>query len=101
MTGYRLPTLLHGADYNYEQWLEYPDVLDKDFRLFKEAGINALSIGIFAWSMLEPSEGDYTFGWLDELMNRLATHGINAILATPSGARPACGCPRLIPRFCR
>lgn len=84
-----MPTLLHGADYNYEQWLEYPDVLKEDFRLFKEAGINALSIGIFAWSMLEPREGDYIFGWLDELMERLGAHGINAILATLSGARPA------------
>ena len=62
MKNYQLPRLLHGADYNYEQWLEYPDVLDEDFRLFEKAGINALSIGIFAWSRLEPSEGEYTFG---------------------------------------
>ena len=89
MTTYRLPTSLHGADYNYEQWLEYPHILEEDFRLFKKAGINALSIGIFAWSRLEPSEGEYTFEWLDELMDRLAAHGIHAILATPSGARPA------------
>ncbi len=86
---YRLPTLLHGADYNYEQWLEYPDILQNDFRLMEAAGINALSIGIFAWSKLEPSEGHYTFEWLDGLMDTLAEQNIRAALATPSGARPA------------
>ena len=86
---FRLSTPLHGADYNYEQWLEYPEVLQTDFQLMKAAGINALSIGIFAWSKLEPSEGCYAFGWLDELMDTLAGGDIHAILATPSGARPA------------
>lgn len=86
---FRLPMLLHGADYNYEQWLDYPDVLQSDFQLMKAAGINALSIGIFAWSKLEPSEGCYEFGWLDQLMDTLAQENIHAILATPSGARPA------------
>lgn len=86
---YAPPTLLHGADYNYEQWLHEPDVLEADFRLMKEAGLNAVSIGIFSWAMLEPTEGDYRFDWLDGLMDRLAQEGIHAILATPSGARPA------------
>ena len=86
---FTLPTLLHGADYNYEQWLDYPEILNDDFRLMKQANINALSIGIFSWSMLEPSEGNYTFDWLDHLMDRLAENEIHAILATPSGARPA------------
>ncbi|MBS3967553.1 MAG: beta-galactosidase [Truepera sp.] len=84
-----LSKLLHGADYNYEQWLSYPDVLEADFRAMREAKINTVSIGIFAWSMLEPGEGDYRFEWLDVLMDRLAQEGLNAILATPSGARPA------------
>lgn len=88
-TRFRLLTLLHGADYNYEQWLEYPDVLESDFKLMKDAGINALSVGIFAWSKLEPSEGRFEFDWLDRLMDTLADHNIHAVLATPSGARPA------------
>ena len=85
---FRLPTLLHGADYNYEQWLEYPEVLQADFELMKAADINALSIGIFAWSKLEPSEGCFEFAWLDELMDTLAEQDIYVLLATPSGARP-------------
>jgi beta-galactosidase len=81
--------MLHGADYNYEQWLEYPDVLDRDFELMKEAHCNAMSIGVFSWAMLEPAEGEYEFAWLDRLMDRLAENGIGAILATPSAAMPA------------
>ena len=85
---FRLSTLLHGADYNYEQWLTYPDILRDDFELMKAAGINALSIGIFFWAMLEPEEGCFEFAWFDQLMDTLSNQGIRAILATPSGARP-------------
>lgn len=89
MNRLQYPALLHGADYNYEQWLDYPDILNEDFRLMREANCNVMSVGIFAWSLLEPSEGVYQFGWLDELMNRLAEQGMKAILATPSGGKPA------------
>ncbi len=82
-------SLLHGADYNYEQWLAYPDILAQDFQLMKLAKCNVMSVGIFSWSVLEPVEGDYQFDWLDGLMDRLAENNMGAILATPSGARPA------------
>ena len=58
-------------------------------RLAKLAGVNTLSVGIFAWAALEPEEGRYNFGWLDEVMDMLAENDICAVLATPSGARPA------------
>lgn len=48
-----------------------------------------VSIGIFSWARLEPSEGVYTFDWLDAIMDRLAAANIQAVLATPSGAKPA------------
>jgi beta-galactosidase len=81
--------LWHGADYNYEQWLETPQVLEEDFRLMKQTGCTAMSVGIFSWAMLEPADGQYAFDWLDTLMNRLHENGIKAILATPSAAHPA------------
>ena len=80
--------LLHGADYNPEQWRQYPDVLEKDIELMKQAGCNVMSIGIFSWSSLEPQEGCYEFEWLDQVIERLYKNGISVILATPSGARP-------------
>lgn len=81
--------LLHGADYNYEQWLDYPDILAEDFKLMRQARCNVMSVGIFSWAMLEPAEGNYQFEWLDRLMDSLAENGMQAILATPSGAKPA------------
>jgi len=79
--------LLHGGDYNPEQWPE--DIWPEDMRLMKLAGCNAMSVGIFSWSKLEPAEGRFEFGWLDRVMDMLAENGAFAVLATPSGARPA------------
>ncbi len=84
------PVLIHGGDYNPEQWIDRKDeIWAKDMEYAKKAGINSLSIGIFSWSMLEPNEGEYCFEWLDEVMDMLAANGMKAVLATPSGARPA------------
>lgn len=81
--------MLHGADYNPDQWKDTPEIWDEDMRLMKLAHCNVMSVGIFAWAALEPEEGRFEFGWLDEIMDRLAENGMYAILATPSGARPA------------
>ena len=81
--------ILHGGDYNPEQWLDRPDILAEDIRLMKKAGVNTVTLGVFSWSVYEPSEGAYHFEWLDEVMDRLWENGIFTILATPSGARPA------------
>lgn len=80
---------LHGGDYNPEQWLERPDILEEDVRLMKKAGINSATLGVFSWSMYEPVEGEFHFDWLEKIMDRLYENGIYTILATPSGARPA------------
>ena len=79
----------HGADYYPEQWLDDPAVLEEDIRMMKLAGINVVTMGVFAWSALEPEEGKYTFEWLEERMECLYRAEIDVILATPSGARPA------------
>lgn len=38
---------LHGGDYNPDQWLDRPDILEKDLEYFEKAGINCVSLGIF------------------------------------------------------
>lgn len=85
----RLDRFWHGGDYNPEQWEKYPEVLAEDITLMGEAGVNVVALGIFSWAALEPEEGVFRFEWLDETMGRLARAGIDVILATPSGARPA------------
>lgn len=81
--------ILHGGDYNPDQWMQTPEVWDEDMRLMKLAHCNTMSVGIFSWAALEPEEGRFEFGWLDDIMDRLAAEGARAVLATPSGARPA------------
>ena len=49
--------MLHGGDYNPDQWLDRPDILAKDIELMKKAHVNVVSLGIFAWAALEPEEG--------------------------------------------
>lgn len=84
----RFPQFLHGGDYNPDQWLDYPDVLEKDIELMQKAHVNCVSVGIFAWARLEPEDGVYDFAWLDQVIDRLWKGGVHVILATPSGARP-------------
>jgi len=84
----KFPHLFHGGDYNPEQWISTPQVWDEDIRLMKLANCNIVSIGIFSWSMLEPREGEFDFGWLDTVFDKLERNGIGACLATPSGAKP-------------
>ncbi len=85
----KCPHFLHGGDYNPEQWMQTPQILQEDIRLMKLAGCNTMSVGIFAWAALEPEEGKFNFGWLDNIMDKLDENGAYAVLATPSGARPA------------
>jgi len=81
--------MLHGGDYNPDQWLDRPDILADDIKLMQLSHTNTFSLGIFAWSALEPEEGVYNFEWLDEVIERIHGIGGRVILATPSGARPA------------
>ncbi len=81
--------LLHGGDYNPEQWLDRPDILEEDIRLMKEAGMNTATLGVFSWAMYEPKEGEFHFEWLEAIINNLYENGIYTVLATPTGARPA------------
>ncbi|CAG8998821.1 MAG: Beta-galactosidase BglY [Candidatus Celerinatantimonas neptuna] len=83
------PAMLHGADYNPEQWLDHPEIIDADIQMMQQTHCNVMSVGIFSWSMLEPREGIFHFEWLDHIMDKLFQHGIRVLLATPSGARPA------------
>ncbi len=75
-----------GGDYNPEQWPR--DVWDEDMGLMRAAGVSFVSLGIFSWSWLEPSKGEYTFDWLDEIMDLLHENGIAVDLATATATPP-------------
>ena len=55
---------LHGGDYNPEQWLDRPDILQKDIEYFKKAHINTVSVGIFPGQYWNRKKGNITLtGW--------------------------------------
>lgn len=81
-----LPFIAYGGDYNPEQWS--PEVWQEDARLMREAGVNLVSLGIFAWAKLEPAPGEYDFKWLDQVMNLLHAQGVSVNLATPTASPP-------------
>lgn len=80
--------MIYGGDYNPDQWLDRPDIIREDIRMMKEAGVNCVTLGVFAWATYEPKEDEFHFDWLTSLMDELYKNGISTILATPTGARP-------------
>lgn len=75
-----------GGDYNPEQWS--PEVWKEDIALMRRAGVNLVTVGVFAWSSLEPEPGRYEFGWLDQVLDLLHDAGIQVDLATPTASPP-------------
>ena len=83
----RLQGLAYGGDYNPEQWTS--ETWREDVRLMRDAGVNLVTVGVFSWGQLEPRSGVFEFGWLDEVMDLLASEGISVDLATPTAAPPS------------
>jgi beta-galactosidase len=79
--------LFFGGDYNPEQWSK--DVWKQDIELMQKANVNLVSLGIFSWAKLEISDGNYQFGWLDEVMDLLHAGGISVDLANATASPPA------------
>jgi beta-galactosidase len=78
--------LWYGGDYNPEQWPE--TVWDEDTDLMQQAGVNLVSVGIFSWAKLEPREGEFDFGWLDRIIDKLHAAGVRVDLATATASPP-------------
>lgn len=76
-----------GADYNPDQWSR--DVWDEDITLMQQVGVNVVSLAIFSWARIQPSEGVWDFEWLDDIMDRLQLAGIAVDLATATASPPA------------
>ena len=75
-----------GADYYPEHWPE--ERWPEDARLMAEAGFNVVRLAEFAWSKLEPREGQFNFGWLDRAIEILSAHAIKVVLGTPTASPP-------------
>lgn len=75
-----------GAAYYPEGWPESQQA--HDIAMMNEAGITLVRIGEFAWKKMEPRNGEFDFGWLHAVIDRLNEAGITVILGTPSATPP-------------
>src|SRR5689334_12305044 len=82
-----VPALVFGTAWYPEQWDEAR--WDKDLSLMQAAGINMVRVAEFAWSRMEPQEGQFDFAWLDRAIDLASKHNITIVLGTPSAAPPA------------
>jgi beta-galactosidase len=70
------------------------DDLDGDITHMHEIGINHVRFGEFAWSVMEPSEGEYDFSLQERALAKFTKSGIGVVLCTPTAAPPAWLCER-------
>lgn len=85
--GKKIKKVLYGGDYNPEQWPE--EVWREDMRLMKKAHINEVTLNVFSWAALQPSENTYDFSKLDKIMELVWKNDLKVCLATSTGAHPA------------
>jgi beta-galactosidase len=78
--------LLLGVDYYPDQTPE--SLWEQDARMMADFGMTNVRVAEFAWSLMEPSEGNFEFAWLRRSIDILHKHGIAVILGTPSAAPP-------------
>ncbi len=78
--------LYHGAAWYPEQWDEA--TLRNDVARMRDLGLNVVRLGEFAWSRMEPKDGEFQFDWLLRALDLAGEHGLSALLGTPSAAPP-------------
>lgn len=83
----KIEKIPYGGDYNPEQWPE--EVWKEDMRLFKLAGIDCVTLNVFSWAALQPSEEQYDFERLDRIMETVRANGLKVIMATSTAVHPA------------
>ena len=81
------PALLLGTAWYPEQWPE--SRWEADLTLMKQAGVRMVRVGEFAWSRMEPSEGQFDLDWLERAITAASKHSIYTVLGTPTPAPPA------------
>ena len=87
-----------GVDYYPEHWDSA--IWEQDAQQMQAAGITLVRLAEFAWSRLEPTEGQFDFAWLDQAIAILGRHGIEVVIGTPTATPPNWlveKCPDVLP----
>jgi beta-galactosidase len=87
-----------GVCYYPEHWPQ--ERWPVDARLMRQAGLSLVRIADFAWVAMEPQEGKFEWGWLDQAIEVLAAEGLQVVLCTPTASPPPWLCradPDILP----
>jgi beta-galactosidase len=82
----KFDNILYGVAYYHEYMPS--DRLDEDIQLMKRAGISVVRVGESTWSLFEPREGEFEFGWMDRIIEKMYEAEIKVILGTPTYSIP-------------
>ncbi|WP_337032121.1 beta-galactosidase [Paenibacillus illinoisensis] len=87
-----------GVDYYPEHWDSA--LWEQDARLMADSGVHIVRVGEFAWSRMEPADGQFDWKWLDQALDILHSHGLEIIIGTPTMTPPRWlteKCPDILP----
>lgn len=76
-----------GVCYYPEHWER--ENWESDLDRMLQAGLKTVRIAEFAWSLIEPEEGVYTYEFFDEFLNLAHKKGMKVIFCTPTATPPA------------
>lgn len=76
-----------GVCYYPEQWPE--EMWEDDLLRMKEVGIEAIRVAEFAWSKVEPREGEFTYDFFDRFLDLCDRVNMYVIFCTPTATPPA------------
>lgn len=76
-----------GTCYYPEHWDR--SLWEEDLQRMLANGIETVRIAEFAWSLVEPTEGVFTYDFFDEFLEVAQKNGMKVIFGTPSATPPA------------
>ncbi|HEX3077876.1 MAG TPA: beta-galactosidase, partial [Lachnospiraceae bacterium] len=80
-------SMVLGTCYYPEHWDE--SMWEKDLLRMLEVGIHVVRIAEFAWSKVEPREGEYSYEFYDSFLELASKVGMKVIFCTPTATPPA------------
>ncbi|RAJ00839.1 beta-galactosidase [Paenibacillus pabuli] len=87
-----------GVDYYPEHW--DPHLWEQDAKLMADSGVRIVRVGEFAWSRMEPADGQFEWSWLDQALDTLHRNGLQVVIGTPTMTPPRWlidKCPDILP----
>ena len=86
-----------GTCYYPEHWPR--QIWEEDAARMAALGLTWVRIGEFAWSRIEPAEGQFDWAWLDDAIEVLGAAGLKVVLGTPTATPPRWVCDKYSDMF--